>query len=108
MKADRSWDQFFFFVKPFDGERVFVEGDFLETVASVKSRLLLDQEPRVPDNRIGLVHKWSILSDETAFDDEKENIAVGCTLNLFIREPEKCKLVFKSTCYKNFTLIADL
>jgi len=42
MKADRSWDQFFFFVKPFGGERFLVEGDFLETVASVKSRLLLD------------------------------------------------------------------
>ena len=108
LSADRGWDQFFFFVKPFEGERVLVEGDFLETVENVKSRLLLDQEARVPDSQIGLIHKWSMLDDELAFDDEKEDIAVGCTLNLFIREPEQCKLVFKSTVYRSFTLIADL
>ena len=38
----REWDQFFFFVKPFGRKRFLVEADFLETVASVKSRLLTD------------------------------------------------------------------
>ena len=65
-----------------------VEADFLETVASVKSRLLLDQEDRVPDEQLGLIHKWSLLSDDMPFDDEQVDIAVGCTLDLFIREPE--------------------
>lgn len=39
---DRTWDQFFFFIKPVSGQRQIVEADFLETVASVKSDLLLD------------------------------------------------------------------
>ena len=42
MAEDSDWDQFFFFVKPLNGERVLIEADFLETVASVKSRLLTD------------------------------------------------------------------
>jgi len=45
------------------------------------------------------------------FDDEKVDIAVGCTLDLFIRESSpdiSCQLIIKSTCFKNFTLIADL
>ena len=60
----------------------------METVASVKSRLLLDQEDRVPDEQLGLIHKWGVLSDYMPFDDETVDIAVGCTLDLFIREPE--------------------
>ena len=50
LPEDRGWDQFFFFVKPLNGKRVMVEADFLETVASVKSRLLTDSEDRVPDS----------------------------------------------------------
>ena len=42
MPEDRGWDQFFFFVRPIGGERFLVEADFLETVGSVKSRLLVD------------------------------------------------------------------
>ena len=43
MPEDRQWDQFFFFVKPINSdEKVLVEADFLETVASVKSRLFTD------------------------------------------------------------------
>ena len=62
----------------------------------------------MPDEQLGLIHKWGLLSDDMPFDDETVDIAVGCTLDLFIREPEQCKLIFKSTCYKSFTLIADL
>ena len=43
LEEGRTWDQFFFFVKLFGDDEAqswFVEGDFLETVASVKSRLL--------------------------------------------------------------------
>ena len=36
LPEDRTWDQFFFFVKPFGGKKFLVEADFLETVASVK------------------------------------------------------------------------
>ena len=109
MPEDREWDQFFFFVKPLNGESFLVEADFLETVASVKSGLLTDQEDRVPDSQIGLIYKWSQLNDDMTFDDEQVDMAVGCTLDLFIREPDnQCKLIFKSTCYKSFTLIADL
>ena len=49
-----------------------------------------------------------MLDDNMTFDDEKVDIAVGCTLNLFIRETEQDKLVFKSTCYKNFTIAVNL
>ena len=43
------------------------------------------------------------------FDDADADIAVGCTFDLFIKEADnQCKLIFKSTCYKSFTLIADL
>ena len=85
-----------------------MEGDFLETVAAVKSRLLNDQDPRVPDSEMGLIYKWNQLADDMAFDDENVDIAVGCTLDLFFREPAATKLVFKSTCYKSFTLAVDL
>ena len=47
LPADRTWDQFFFFVKKIDdpsAKKELVEADFLETVASVKSRLLLNQD----------------------------------------------------------------
>ena len=44
------------------GERYLVEADFLETVASVKSRLLLDLgENRPDDSKIKLVYKWNQL-----------------------------------------------
>ena len=46
LEADRTWDQFFFFIKPVGAKRYLVEADFLETVASVKSRLLPDSDPR--------------------------------------------------------------
>ena len=108
LPEDREWDQFFFFVRPLNGKRVLVEADFLETVASVKSRLLTDQENRVPDSQIGLIYKWNILSDEMSFDDETMDLTVGCTLDLFIREPDQCSLIFKNPSYKNFTLVADL
>mgnify|MGYP001219901853 CR=1 FL=1 len=42
LPEDREWDQFFFFVRPFNQEPFLVEADFLETVASVKSRLLIE------------------------------------------------------------------
>ena len=58
LEEGREWDQFFFFVKPFGGKRFLLEADFLETVASVKSRLLKDQEDPVDDERIGLIYKW--------------------------------------------------
>lgn len=112
---DRTWDQFFFFVKKLDGDNVIkelVEADFLETVASVKSRLLVGEENRPVDSDIGLIYKWSQLKDEMAFDDEIVDIAVGCTLDLFLKESSSpdscCQLIIKSTCFKNFTLVADL
>ena len=111
MPADRTWDQFFFFVKPFgEAKRSLVEGDFLETIASVKSRLLMDRpaDERPPDSQIGLIHKWTVLDDGMGLDDETVDIPVGFTLDLFIREPEQCKLIIKSTCYKSFTIVADL
>ena len=112
LPEDREWDQFFFFVKPLGSESSqLVEGDFLETVASVKSRLMSDQADRVPDSQIGLIYKWGQLRDDMTFDDEEVDIAVGCTFDLFIKEPEgseRSQLIFKSTCYKSFTLIADL
>ena len=75
-------------MKPFNEQPVMIEADFLDTVASVKSRLLLDQPDRVPDSRIGLVYKWSQLEDGMTFDDEEVDVAVGCTIDLFIKEPE--------------------
>jgi len=108
MPADRTWDQFFFFVRPIGGKRVLVEADFLETVASVKSRLLLDQPNRPADSEIGLIYRWNQLADEMAFDDEQVDVEVGCTLDLFVREPNECQLIIKSTCYKSFTILADL
>ena len=45
------------------------------------------------------------------FDDEIVDVAVGCTLDLFIKEsssPDSCQLIIKSTCFKNFTMVADL
>ena len=89
MPEDRTWDQFFFFVKPFgqDSKRHLVEADFLETVASVKSRLVT--EPWVPcqdEDRIGLVYKWEVLENGMAWDDENADVAVGCTLDLFVRD----------------------
>jgi len=62
LPADRTWDQFFFFVKKLDGanaKKELVEYDYLETVDSVKSRLLLGQENRPVDSDIGLIYKWS-------------------------------------------------
>ena len=59
LPEDRTWDQFFFFVKPLGQERILVEADFLETVAAVKSRLLKDGAEPVADDRIGLIYKWS-------------------------------------------------
>ena len=46
-------------MRPFNELPVMIEADFLDTVANVKSRLLLDQPDRVPDSRIGLIYKWS-------------------------------------------------
>lgn len=109
LPEDRTWDQFFFFVKPFNGEPILVEGDFLETVASVKSRLPMTEEPRPSDDQIGLIHKWTMLDDAMGFDDETVDMAVGCTLDLFVRDTTQVqKLVFKSTVYKNFTIAVDL
>ena len=48
MPEDRTWDQFFFFVKPIGKKRQLVEADFLETVASLKSRLLLEMGDQRP------------------------------------------------------------
>lgn len=49
------------------------------------------------------------------FDDEKEDIDVGCTLDLFLRSNNdtnqstgSCQLIIKSTCFKSFTIFADL
>ena len=98
MPEDRQWDQFFFFVKPIIGsnasnntadKEVLVEADFLETVASVKSRLFMESvEDRVPNERIGLVYKWNQLRDEMTFDDEQVDVTVGCTLDFFVKEEE--------------------
>ena len=42
----------------------------------------------MPDSCIGLIYKWSQLSDGMTFDDEEVDVAVGCTIDLFIKEPE--------------------
>ena len=57
---------------------------------------------------MGLIYKWSQLDNATTFDDDVLDLGVGCTLDLFTKEPEQCMLIFKSPCYKSFTLIADL
>ena len=62
----------------------------------------------MPDAQMGLIFKWNVLNDEMSFDDEVVDFTVGCTVNLFTREPQQCQLIIKSTCYKNFTIIADL
>ena len=49
-----------------------------------------------------------MLDDEMGLDDETVDLAVGCTLDLFVRQADQCKLIFKSTCYKSFTLVVDL
>ena len=49
LEPDRTWDQFFFFVRDMTNggkTRELVEADFLETVASIKERLLQGREPR--------------------------------------------------------------
>ena len=105
MEEDRTWDQFFFFVKPLEGPRLLFEADFLETVASAKSRLVAAGSDEA---EIGLIYKWGQLADDMAFDDEVVDVAVGCTLDLFVREPGKTIVIFKSTCYKSFILPVDL
>ena len=42
----------------------------------------------MPDSRIGLIYKWSQLIDAMTFDDEEVDVAVGCSIDLFIKEPE--------------------
>jgi len=82
---DRTWDQFFFFIKPVGGQRQLFEADFLETVASVKQRLLLEQgDSRPADHLIKLIYKWNQLDDDMAFDDEQVDVSVGCTIDLFV------------------------
>ena len=111
LEADRTWDQFFFFVKPVGAKRYLVEADFLETVASVKSRLLPDSNPRPNDSQIKLVYKWDMLQDAMPFDDEKVDVAVGCTFDLFVQEDNvgtSCQLLIKSTCFGSFVILADL
>ena len=50
-----------------------------------------------------------MLDDAMGFDDETVDMAVGCTLDLFVRDTTQVqKLVFKSTVYKNFTIAVDL
>ena len=85
-----------------------MEADFLETVASVKSRLLLTEQNRPDDSQIGLIYKWDQLKDDMAWENEQADVAVGCTLDLFIRDPTQSQLIIKSTCYKTFTISVDL
>ena len=73
-------------MKPVGAQRQLIEADFLETVASVKSRLLPERDPRPDDSQIKLVYKWDHLKDEMPFDDEQVDVAVGCTFDLFVEE----------------------
>ena len=53
-----------------------------------------------------------MLKDEMTFDDEQVDVAVGCTIDLFVADAElpegSCMICIKSTCFKSFVIIADL
>ena len=45
------------------------------------------------------------------FDDEKVDVPVGCTFDLFVQEDNfgsSCQLLIKSTCFESFVILADL